>query len=429
MAFSQHIDMEIMSSTLTTTTLEATLPASTLKGNDIIHNISRDRLMDLIHSISENQETPQPFYLLDLGTVERLMHSWKHSLPTTKPFYAVKCNPNPALLAALASLGANFDCASQAEIETILGLGVSPDRILYANPCKAVSHIKYAASVGVNLTTFDSKGEIEKIKQWHPKCALLLRIKIANDHTSWRPLGTKFGALPDEILPLLSEAHLSGLKVEGVSFHVGSKASNSAIYRDAIAAARDVFEAASQLGMPSMQVLNIGGGFKDNSLFSEIGKTVNEAIKDMAAAATAPLSVMAEPGRFFAETVFTLVTNVFGKRVRGDRREYWIENGIYGAFNPTAYDRSFMAFKPLLLSDHRSKEDEDSCGMLWPSTIFGPTCDAMDVVATDCKLPELQVNDLVVFYNMGAYTASAGTKFNGFDTLSTPTHLAYTRLS
>ncbi|KAL7263526.1 hypothetical protein ACSBR1_001644 [Camellia fascicularis] len=172
--------------------------------------------------------------------------------------------------------------------------------------------------------------------------------------------------------------------------------------------------------MPPKQVLNIGGGFKDNSLFSEIGKTVNEAIKDMEAAATAPLSVMAEPGRFFAETVFTLVTNVFGKRVRGDRREYWIENGICGAFNPTVYDCSFMAFKPLLLSDHGSKEDKDPCGMLWPSTIFGPTCDAMDVVATDCKLPELQVNDLVVFYNMGAYRASTGTKFNGFDTLSTP---------
>ncbi|KAI8012802.1 hypothetical protein LOK49_LG05G02110 [Camellia lanceoleosa] len=242
--------------------------------------------MDLIHSISENQETPQPFYLLDLGTVERLMHSWKHSLPTTKPFYTVKCSSNPALLAAVASLGANFNCASQAEIETILGLGVSPDRILYTNPCKAVSHIKYAASVGVNLTTFDSKGEIEKIKQWHPKCALLLRIKIANDHTSWRPLGTKFGVLPDEILPLLSEAHLSGLK----GCVCGS----------------------FQFGMPPKQVLNIGGGFKDNSLFSEIGKTVNEAIKDMEAAATAPLSVMAEPGRFFAETVFTLVTNVFG---------------------------------------------------------------------------------------------------------------------
>ncbi|KAL7200156.1 hypothetical protein ACSBR2_022289 [Camellia fascicularis] len=264
-----------MSST-TNTTLKVTLPASTLKGNEI-HNISRDGLMDLIRSIVQNQETHQPFYILDLGVVERLMHSWNHSFPTVKPFYAVKCNPNSALLEALASLGANFDCASQVEIEIVLALGVSPDHILYANPCKAVSHIKYAASVGVNLTTFDSKSEIEKIKQWHPKCALFLRIKVFKDHTSYRPLVTKFGALPKEFVPLLNEAHMSGLKIVGVSFHVGSGASDFEIYRHTIAAARAVFEVASQLQMPPMYVLNIGGGFKENSL-CEISKTVHEAI-------------------------------------------------------------------------------------------------------------------------------------------------------
>ncbi|GMQ02225.1 hypothetical protein CsSME_00048553 [Camellia sinensis var. sinensis] len=366
-----------MSST-TNTTLKVTLTASTLKGNEI-HKISRDGLMDLIRSIAQNQETHQPFYILDLGVVERLVHSWNHSFPAVKPFYVVKCNPNSALLEALASLGANFGCASQVEIETVLALGVSPDRILYANPCKAVSHIKYAASVGVNLTAFDSKSEIEKIKQWHPKY-----------HTSYRPLGTKFGALPEKFVRLLNEAHMSGLKMVGVSFHVGSGESDFEIYRHAIAAAGAVFEAASQLQMPPMH----GRG----------------------------------RGRFFVETAFTLVTNVIGKRVRGERREYWIDDGIYGSFNLSTYDRSSMAFKPLLLSD-QSKDDEDGCGMLWPSTIFGPTCDGMDVVMTECKLPELQFNDLIVFYNMGAYSASTGAKFNGFDVQSIPTHLEYTSLS
>ncbi|KAI7992914.1 hypothetical protein LOK49_LG12G00026 [Camellia lanceoleosa] len=317
MAFSQHIDISLMSST-TNTTLKVTLPASRLKGNEI-HNISRDRLMDLIRPIAQNQETHQPFQILDLGVIERLMHSWNHSFPTVKPFYTVKCYPNSALLEALASLGANFDCARQVEIETVLALGVTPDRILYANPCKAVSHIKYVASDGVNLTTFDSKSEIEKIKHWHPKCALFLRIKVFKDHALYRPLGTKFGALPKEFVPLLNEAHMSGLKIVGVSFHVGSGASDFEIYRHAIAVARAVFEPASQLQMPPMNVLNTGDGFKENSL-CEISKTVHEAIhvekftKDMV---MSPLMVIAEPGRFFVEIAFTLVTNVIGKRVRG----------------------------------------------------------------------------------------------------------------
>lgn len=57
-------------------------------------------------------------------------------------FSAVKCNPDPIVLEMLASLGANFDCASKGELKKILDMGVSPKRIIYANPCKQASHIK-----------------------------------------------------------------------------------------------------------------------------------------------------------------------------------------------------------------------------------------------------------------------------------------------
>lgn len=122
-----------------------------------VQKIPRDGMMNLIKSIAAaNQENGQPFYVLDLGALERVMDKWNHCLPQVKPFFAVKCNSEPAFLAALARMGANFDCASQGEIDTVLGLGVRPDRIVYANPCKAAAHIRYAATVGVNLTTFDS---------------------------------------------------------------------------------------------------------------------------------------------------------------------------------------------------------------------------------------------------------------------------------
>ncbi|KAI7992887.1 Ornithine decarboxylase [Camellia lanceoleosa] len=146
---------------------------------------------------------------------------------------------------------------------------------------------------------------------------------------------------------------MSRLKIVRVSFHVGSGASNFETYCHAITAARAVFEAAPQLQMPQMHVLNIGGGFKEN-LLCEILKNGHEAIqveeftKDMVAL---PLMVIAKHGRFFVEIAFTLVTNVIGKRVRGERREYWIYDGIYGSFNLSTYDRSSMAFKQLLLSD------------------------------------------------------------------------------
>ncbi|KAH0686494.1 hypothetical protein KY284_017047 [Solanum tuberosum] len=66
------------------------------------------------------------------------------------------------------------------------------------------------------------------------------------------------------------------------------------------------------------------------------------------------------------------------------------------------------------------------CCQIRESTIYGPSCDSLDAVAVDIKLPELELDDLIVFYNMGAYSKCAGTKFNGFDMLSIPTYIVST---
>jgi ornithine decarboxylase len=95
-------------------------------------------------------------YVVDLGAVLRKYKEWVTNLPRVKPFYAVKCNPNAAILHTLASLGVNFDCASKNEIQRILGLGVSAKRIIYANPTKMKNQIKYASSAGVEMMTFDN---------------------------------------------------------------------------------------------------------------------------------------------------------------------------------------------------------------------------------------------------------------------------------
>uniref|UniRef100_A0A0D3H9J9 ornithine decarboxylase n=1 Tax=Oryza barthii TaxID=65489 RepID=A0A0D3H9J9_9ORYZ len=103
------------------------------------------------------------FHVFDLAKVVDLHRGWRRALPDVRPCYAVKCNPDGAMLAALAALGAGFDCASRAEIEAVLALGVRPATIVYANPCKPEAHLEYAAEVGVNLTTYDSEEEVAKI--------------------------------------------------------------------------------------------------------------------------------------------------------------------------------------------------------------------------------------------------------------------------
>ncbi|KAE8659949.1 Ornithine decarboxylase [Hibiscus syriacus] len=350
---------------------------------------TRFDLIRFIQSVAvsnEKQQETNPFYVLDLGN---------------------------------GCFGTGFDCASRAEIETVLSLGVSPDRIVFANTCKPVPHIKYAAKVGVNLTTFDSSCELEKIKKWHPKCALLIRVRVPETSGATFKFGSKFGALPGEIILLLRASQEAKLKVIGVSFHIGSRAINFDAFEDAIDVAKTTFEAAAKLGLPKLRILNIGGGFTSGPKFTEAASAVKLALQKHFPDELG-LKIMAEPGRFFANSSFTLATSVIGKRVRYEVKEYWIDDGVSGSMNFLKYDHDEVVCTPLIAGENcRTKEMKT-----WSSTVFGPTCDAADIVLKGFELPELEVGDKLVFHNMGAYTSSRGNDFNGFKTSAIPTYIA-----
>ncbi len=135
------------------------------------------------------QDCDDSFYVVNLGRILELHRDWVTALPTITPFYAVKCNNDPALLKTLAALGAGFDCASkvsyhilyvfflfheQVEIKGVLDLGVTPDRIIYANPSKKLSNLKYAVEMGVETMTFDCDAELLKIQKECPSARYIL---------------------------------------------------------------------------------------------------------------------------------------------------------------------------------------------------------------------------------------------------------------
>ena len=85
----------------------------------------------------------------------------------------------------LSALGAGFDCASEWEADTVLGLGVPADRIVFANACKRPCDIRFAAAKALNLTTFDTESELHKLARWHPKTKALLRIRADDSQVSF----------------------------------------------------------------------------------------------------------------------------------------------------------------------------------------------------------------------------------------------------
>src|ERR1700722_7603474 len=118
----------------------------------------------------------------------------------------------------MAHLGTGFDCASQNEIELVLNMGVDPCRIIYAQPCKTKSYIRYAAKHGVKLMTFDNADELYKIKATFPEAELVLRNKTC-DSGRLCPLSGQIGASLGNTEKLLGMAKTLDLNVVGVSFH------------------------------------------------------------------------------------------------------------------------------------------------------------------------------------------------------------------
>ncbi|MFA6294575.1 MAG: hypothetical protein WC637_22475, partial [Victivallales bacterium] len=218
-------------------------------------------------------------------------------------------------------------------------------------------------------------------------------------------LSSKFGAAPGEAVDLILEADRAGLVVEGLSFHVGSQTINFENYVQAINLAASVFDEAKGRGYTKMNLLDIGGGFPapyDNTVkpFSELAKKINAELDRLF---PKDIQILAEPGRFMVATAATSVSKIIGKALRDGKLCYYIDDGVYHTFSGILFDHCqyhLNSFK---------KGKNQIC------TVFGPTCDALDVVSMSEELPpNLELGDLLYSKNIGAYSIASSTVFNGF---------------
>ncbi|KAH8365396.1 hypothetical protein KR084_012670 [Drosophila pseudotakahashii] len=368
----------------------------------------------------------QALNICDVSSLERKLRLWQKLLPRIKPHYAVKCNDDPVLVKLLADLGTGFDCASKNELKLVLGFGVSPERIIYAHPCRPVNHLKYAKEQQVVNGTVDNEYEVYKLRKHYPNSNLILRFK-SEAKKAMSPLGDKYGCDAEAdaaALMLLSKA--LDLKVSGTSFHVGSGCSEVEAYDRAIEKAENIFKFGELIGH-KMDLLDIGGGFPgiDDGMFEEvdnvklltlrniyryflqIAESVNTSVHHHFP--DERVKIIAEPGRFFVEAAYTLVCKIHAKReIRNEAGKldtvmYYLNDGVYGSFN----DHKVMTAEHFL-------DGADSLPLL-KSIIWGPSCNAFDKISDDLLLPNLNRGDFLGFRNMGAYTMPTASPFNGFD--------------
>ncbi|KAF9088608.1 hypothetical protein BGX27_002661 [Mortierella sp. AM989] len=420
------------------------------------------------------------FFVADLGEIYRQHVRWMTNLPRIEPFYAVKCNSDPMVLRLLTSLGAGFDCGTKYEIEAVLKAGVDPSNIVYAHPCKQNSFLNYARDVDVSMMTFDNIEELYKIKKLYPQAQCIIRI-LVDDTNSHGRLGLKFGAPMDKVNGLLLKARELELNVIGVSFHVGSYCVDAVAFRDALVRARYVFTQAKVEYGYDFKLLDIGGGFLSDSEttvairsnFEEVAEVVTRAVDLLF---ESDIRVIAEPGRYYVNSAFTLAAQVIGRRslvvkppsspnhfIRtpplspvsdsspdsGSSSDsspgadaqymYYLNDGIFGSFAAIKYfprDCSPKALRSggkFVYHQQKPRQQQKYQGELpyngthTKAIVWGPTLANPDCITMEATMPVLQNGDWVYYEDVGAYSIAVATEFHGIppnDVLYTATEPA-----
>lgn len=290
----------------------------------------------------------------------------------------------------------------------VLAQGIPPQDIIFANACKKISDIIYACEAGVDKMTFDNRAELEKIHRWFPTSQLILRC-FACDLSATYSLSSKFGASPHVATKLLRDAKDLNMTIIGSSFHVGSDAQDPKSFDTAIKSALHVFQEAQRVGHDTMYLLDIGGGFTQQSL-GEMAVSIQRSLNQHFAGLDG-VSVIAEPGRYFAAGSTTLACSVIARRdatenTPEERRQdqgsfhmLYLSDGIYGTFLCNIWEPSPQ---PQVLRASGHFYPPISPNQCEKHVLWGPTCDGTDCILKSVVLPkQLAINDWLYFHNMG----------------------------
>jgi len=369
------------------------------------------KLTDELLQLADEHGTP--LCIIDHNVIRENYRTFKKHLPRVQCYYAVKANSTQQIVETLFKEGSSFDVASYNEFMQVYQYikhfekqqkkYFVWDKIIFSNTIKdrhTLSKIKQYKP----LVTYDNIDEVKKLKEYCDTAGLVVRVKVP-DTGSQVEMSTKFGVEPGEAAALIDYAFEMGLKVEGISFHVGSQCTNFDNYTQALTIASDILREARTKGY-GLNLLDIGGGFPVpyDPQVPEFAKLAGLLNSEFMRLFPEDIEILAEPGRFIAATAAILVAEIIGKARRDGKIFYHINDGVYHTYSGVVYDHwipNFHAFK---------QGETEICA------VVGPTCDSFDKITLSAELPaNLEVGDFLYTINIGAYGTASTTRFNGFD--------------
>jgi len=377
------------------------------------HKIQNSNSLVRIDKEISSLKPSVPVYCIRPNSLERaakfFLNNFKNNKFNTSVLYAVKSNPDVTVLKHLFAAGIrNFDVASSNEINLISELFGNEAKMYFMHPVKSREAIYDAYfNRGIRDFSLDSSSELKKILEVTNNAkdlGLHLRLAVPNSHSAM-DLSGKFGILPSESVALMRKIRAVAQRF-GICFHVGSQCMDPIEYRNALSVTKEALRKAKV----KPDVIDVGGGFPSTypgmnpthlgSYFDEIFDAVSEL--DL----NENCSIWCEPGRALVAESGSLIVRVESKK----KSMLYLNDGTYGGLFDAGYPGFIYPVRAI-----RVKNKTPLSSNIVPFGFYGPTCDSLDVMKGPFYLPEnISEGDYIEIGQLGAYSRSIRTEFNGF---------------
>ena len=354
-----------------------------------------------------------PLYVYSRATLERHWHAFNNAFGEHPHLvcFAVKSNPNIAILNVMAKLGSGFDIVSQGELERVLAAGGDAAKVVFSGVAKSRQEIARALEVNIRCFNVESEAELLRINQIAGEMGKIspisLRVNPDVDAHTHPYISTglkenKFGVSVEQAREVYKlAATLPNIKIVGMDCHIGSQLTELQPFLDAVDRLIVLMEQLKQDGI-RLKHLDLGGGlgvtYTDETPPhpTEYAKALWEKLS-----AFSELEIIVEPGRAITANAGILVTKVEYLKSNESRNFAIVDAGMNDMIRPALY----QAYMNILEIDRTLVHEEKIYD------VVGPICETSDFLGKQRKLA-IAEGDYLAQRSAGAYGASMSSNYN-----------------
>ena len=354
-----------------------------------------------------------PCYVYSRAAIEQAYTSYSSALAGHNALicYSVKANPNLAVLALMASLGAGFDIVSGGELARVLAAGGDPGKTLFSGVGKTEIEIEQALLAGVRCINLESEPELERVNvlagRLGRRAPVAFRVNPDVDAGTHPYISTglrqnKFGVPHDDAERLYAKAaRMPNIEIRGVGCHIGSQLADPAPFVEAAARIAALVARLETAGMP-MAHIDLGGGigirYRDETP-RPVAAFVAGALNALGARRA---ELILDPGRSIIGNAGLLLTRVEYVKPGAAKSFLVVDAAMNDLLRPALYDA---------WHEVRAVREAPPGARLVTYDVVGPVCESGDFLARERPLVA-GAGDLLAVMSAGAYGMSMSSNYN-----------------